>query len=107
MSFQQQSSNSQVLDLRNAPTVYINNRHCLFRLTKEEIIESLEDPLENHILINRESILGRDPLVSFRCLMFCTANIFVVFFTVFSCVRISTVISQYGLHSIAAQNTVD
>ena len=36
-----------------------------------------------------------------------TANIFVVFFTVFSCVRISTVISQYGLHLIAAQNTVE
>ena len=25
----------------------------------------LEDPLENHILTNRESILGRDHLVSF------------------------------------------
>ena len=36
-----------------------------------------------------------------------TANIFVVFFTVFSCVRISTVISQYDLHLIAAQNTVE
>ena len=26
---------------------------------------SLDDPLENHILTNRESILGRDHLVSF------------------------------------------
>ena len=35
-----------------------------------------------------------------------TANIFEVFFTVFNCVPISTVISLYGLHFIAAPSTV-
>ena len=35
-----------------------------------------------------------------------TANIFEVIFTVFNCVRISTVISLYGLHFIAAPSTV-
>ena len=35
-----------------------------------------------------------------------TANIFKVIFTVFNCVRISTVISLYGLHFIAAPSTV-
>jgi len=45
------------VNLRDAPTVYFNKRHFLFRISEEEIIASLEDPLENHILINRESIL--------------------------------------------------
>ena len=36
----------------------------------------------------------------------CTANIFEVIFTVFDCVPISTVISLYGLHFIAAPSTV-
>ena len=36
----------------------------------------------------------------------CTANIFEVIFTVFNCVPISTVISLYGLHLIAAPSTV-
>ena len=36
-----------------------------------------------------------------------TANIFNVSFTVFKCVPISTVISLYGLHLIAAQSTVE
>ena len=35
-----------------------------------------------------------------------TANIFEVFFTVFNCVPISTVISLYGLHFFAAPSTV-
>ena len=35
-----------------------------------------------------------------------TANIFKVIFTVFNCVPISTVISLYGLHLIAAPTTV-
>ena len=35
-----------------------------------------------------------------------TANIFEVIFTVFNCVRISTVISLYGLHFTAAPSTV-
>ena len=35
-----------------------------------------------------------------------TANIFEVIFTVFNCVPISTVISLYGLHFIAAPSTV-
>ena len=35
-----------------------------------------------------------------------TANIFDVIFTVFNCVPISTVISLYGLHLIAAPSTV-
>ena len=34
-----------------------------------------------------------------------TANIFKVIFTVFKCVRLSTVISLYGLHLIAAPST--
>ena len=37
----------------------------------------------------------------------CTANIFEVIFTVFSCVRLSTVISLYGLHLIAAPSTTE
>ena len=36
-----------------------------------------------------------------------TANIFEVFFTVFNCVPISTVVSLYGLHLIAAPSTVE
>ena len=36
-----------------------------------------------------------------------TANIFDVIFTVFNCVPISTVISLYGLHLIAAPSTVE
>ena len=36
----------------------------------------------------------------------CTANIFKVIFTVLNCVRISTVISLYSLHFIAAPGTV-
>ena len=36
-----------------------------------------------------------------------TANIFNVIFTVFKCVPISSVISLYGLHSIAAPSTVE
>ena len=36
-----------------------------------------------------------------------TANIFNVIFTVFKCVPISTVISLYGLHLIAAPSTVE
>ena len=35
-----------------------------------------------------------------------TANIFEVIFAVFNCVRISTVISLYGLHFITAPSTV-
>ena len=35
----------------------------------------------------------------------CTANIFDVIFTVFKCVRLSTVVSLYGLHLIAAPST--
>ena len=35
-----------------------------------------------------------------------TANIFEVIFTVFSCVRLSTVVSLYGLHLIAAPSTI-
>ena len=35
-----------------------------------------------------------------------TANIFEVILTVFNCVPISTVISLYGLHLIAAPSTV-
>ena len=35
-----------------------------------------------------------------------TANIFKVFFTVFNCVRLSTVVSLYGLHLIAAPSTI-
>ena len=35
-----------------------------------------------------------------------TANIFKVIFTVFNCVRLSTVVSLYGLHLIAAQSTI-
>ena len=35
-----------------------------------------------------------------------TANIFEVIFTVFNCVQISSVISLYGLHFIAAPSTV-
>ena len=35
-----------------------------------------------------------------------TANIFEAIFTVFNCVLISTVISLYGLHLIAAPSTV-
>ena len=37
----------------------------------------------------------------------CTANIFNVIFTVFKCVPISTVISLYGLHLIAAPSKVE
>ena len=37
----------------------------------------------------------------------CTANIFEVIFTVFNCVPISTVVSLYGLHLIAAPSTVE
>ena len=40
------------------------------------------------------------------CLLSYTANIFEVIFTVFNCVRISTVISLYSLHFIAAPSTV-
>ena len=36
-----------------------------------------------------------------------TANIFKVIFTVFKCVRLSTVVSLYGLHLIAAPSTVE
>ena len=36
-----------------------------------------------------------------------TANIFDVIFTVFNCVPISTVISMYGLHLIAAPSAVE
>ena len=36
-----------------------------------------------------------------------TANIFEVISTVFNCVPISTVISLYGLHLIAAPSTVE
>ena len=36
-----------------------------------------------------------------------TANIFNVIFTVFKCVPISTVLSLYGLHLIAAPSTVE
>ena len=36
-----------------------------------------------------------------------TANIFDVIFTVFNCVQLSTVISLYGLHLIAAQSTAE
>ena len=36
-----------------------------------------------------------------------TANIFDVIFTVFNCVRLSTVISLYGLHLIAAPSTTE
>ena len=36
-----------------------------------------------------------------------TANIFDVIFTVFNCVRLSTVISLYGLHLIAAPSTME
>ena len=36
-----------------------------------------------------------------------TANIFEVIFTVFNCVLISTVISLYGLHLIAAPSTTE
>ena len=36
-----------------------------------------------------------------------TANIFNVIFTVFKCVPISTVISLYGLHLIAAPSTFE
>ena len=36
----------------------------------------------------------------------CTANIFKVIFTVFNCVRLSTVVSLYGLHLIAAPSTI-
>ena len=36
-----------------------------------------------------------------------TANIFDVIFTVLKCVRLSTVISLYGLHLIAAPSTVE
>ena len=35
-----------------------------------------------------------------------TANIFKVIFTVFNCVRLSTVVSLYGLHLIAAPSTI-
>ena len=35
-----------------------------------------------------------------------TANIFKVIFTVFNCVRLSTVVSLYGLHLIAAPITI-
>ena len=35
-----------------------------------------------------------------------TANIFKVIFTVFNCVRLSTVVSLYGLHLIAALSTI-
>lgn len=45
------------VNLRNGPTVYVNGNHFLFRLSKEQIMAFLEDPLENHILTNRESIL--------------------------------------------------
>ena len=41
------------------------------------------------------------------CLFNCTANIFNVIFTVFKYVPISTVISLYGLHFIAAPSTVE
>ena len=37
----------------------------------------------------------------------CTANIFNVIFTVFKCVRLSTVVSLYGLHLIAAPSTAE
>ena len=36
-----------------------------------------------------------------------TANIFMVIFTVFKCVRLSTVVSLYGLHLIAAPSTAE
>ena len=39
--------------------------------------------------------------------IFHTANILNVIFTVFKCVPLSTVISQYGLHLIAAPSTVE
>ena len=35
-----------------------------------------------------------------------TANIFKVIFTVFNCVQLSTVVSLYGLHLIAAPSTI-
>ena len=35
-----------------------------------------------------------------------TANIFKVIFTFFNCVRLSTVVSLYGLHLIAAPSTI-
>ena len=36
-----------------------------------------------------------------------TANIFDVIFTDFKCVRLSTVVSLYGLHLIAAPSTAE
>ena len=36
----------------------------------------------------------------------CTTNIFKVIFTVFNCVRLSTVVLLYGLHLIAAPSTI-
>jgi hypothetical protein len=68
----------------------------------------------------RESLSGKEPncfkrtLLDGTCALFSnglallyTANIFVVIFTVFCCVPISTVISLYGLHLIAAPITVE
>jgi len=46
------------VSLRNGPTVYTTNgNHFMLRLSQEQIMASLEDPLENHLLTNRESIL--------------------------------------------------
>ena len=42
-----------------------------------------------------------------RGTLWCTANIFNVIFTLFMCVPLSTVISLYGLHLIAAPSTVE
>ena len=47
------------------------------------------------------------PLKIFQCAGTYTANIFNVIFTLFTCVPLSTVISLYCLHLIAAPSTVD
>ena len=54
-------------------------------------------------------VLTKKPTILLRisALLSLTANIFEVIFTVFNCVPISTVVSLYGLHLIAAPSTIE
>ena len=70
------------------------------------------------LLLSRYTEYGNTGFGVFKCVCVCgggggtkletyTANIFDVIFTVLKCVRLSTVISLYGLHLIAAPSTVE
>ena len=79
---------------------------CYFRLFSSVLVSVLRTSIDVLSMSKSRNYVTWIANLTKLFLSVYTANIFEVIFTVFNCVRISTVISLYGLHFIAAPSTV-